>query len=121
QGRWGQATASAAGLSLCVTLVGSIPVAVLGFAFGGILGLTFAAVAVMLPGLLLQDAWRLAFFGLGRPDKACLNDAAYLLLEAVGFLTLAYVGNANMYSLILVWGAAGYATAALGVWQSGVI
>ena len=39
--------------------------------------LAFIALGLTLPGLLLQDSWRYAFFALGRGSQALLNDTVW--------------------------------------------
>ena len=41
--------------------------------------LAFLALGLTLPGLLLQDSWRYAFFALGRGSQAFLNDTVWTL------------------------------------------
>ncbi len=50
---------------------------VVGLALPGSLGLTFIALGVGFPPLLLQDSWRFAFFAAGRPAQALLNDLVW--------------------------------------------
>src|SRR5436309_12339596 len=70
---WRRAVASSAGTTLSVGLVLGAAVAIAGGVLGGSLGLAFVALALCLPGLLLQDGWRFAFFTCGRGAQAFLN------------------------------------------------
>ena len=71
---WRRATAGSTGTALLVGLAtGTIALAA-GLLIGGTTGLAFVALGLMLPGLLLQDSWRYAFFALGRGHHALIND-----------------------------------------------
>jgi len=115
---WKEASSAAVGtaLSLAVAIGGVVLAgALLG---GGVVGTAFAAVAVMLPGLIVQDSWRQAFFCAGRPQSACLNDLAFLLLQISGYVLLARYAEFTVANLILVWGAAASAAAIIGSIQT---
>ncbi|MGQ7294797.1 oligosaccharide flippase family protein [Quadrisphaera sp. KR29] len=69
------------------------------------LGSALLALGLALPCLLLQDAWRQAFFTAGRPRDAAVGD----VLWAAGVFAIAGVlhltGSAGVFSLICAWGA----------------
>ena len=118
---WAQAARAATGLTLSLAILIGAPATLVSLAVGGFAGRTFAAVAAMLPGLLMQDAWRLAFFSLGRPGRACWNDALYLAVQLFGFALLAEMGAVSEVSLILAWGIAALVAGVFGVVQSGIV
>lgn len=64
------------------------------------------ALALTLPGLMLQDALRLAFIAEGRPRAAAVNDLVWgvLQLGAAAALLLTDVPSATLF--VLTWGAA---------------
>lgn len=78
----------------------------------------FVMLAVLLPGLLTQDAWRMAFYCLGRPQQAFWNDLGFLGLQVIGFLGLAIATEMDMLHLLAVWGAAAYLCAGLASLQA---
>jgi hypothetical protein len=74
--------------------------------------------ALILPGLLLQDAWRYVFFAEGQPRKAMLNDLVWLLSQAVVFSLLILSHRADALALYLGWGLTGGLAAVFGCWQA---
>ncbi|MBO1750296.1 oligosaccharide flippase family protein [Actinotalea sp. BY-33] len=75
------------------------------------------ALSLCLPGLLVQDAWRQIFFGLGRGHSALVNDLVWLL-AMVPLVALALgSGETSSTRLVLAWGAAATAAALVGGWQ----
>ncbi|WP_433021640.1 hypothetical protein [Kribbella sp. CA-294648] len=79
------------------------------------------AFAVTLPGLLLQDAWRWAFFVVGEGQKAFLNDLIWLLAMGAIFAGLYLTGSATAFSLTLGWGLGAVIAAVAGRFQAGVM
>lgn len=118
---WRQATSCAVGTALAIATALAAATLVGAWAGGGVIGAVFAATAIMLPGLVVQDAWRQAFFAARRPGAACLNDLALLVVQVVGYVLLAQFSSVTMVSLILVWGAAASLAALLGAAQARVV
>jgi len=81
----------------------------------------FLALGLTLPGLLLQDSWRYAFFALGRGRQAFLNDMVWglALLPALAFLR--ETGQTNVSWFVFAWGAAATVAAAVGPLQARVV
>ena len=102
-------TAFAIGLGAAVPLLG------LGLSLGGAVGHALAAVGLLLPGLLVHDAWRVAFTAQGRPDQAALIDGTWLLVQVGGVAGLLSMGIDSPVPYLLAWGVAAAAAAALGV------
>jgi O-antigen/teichoic acid export membrane protein len=78
------------------------------------------AFALTMPGLLLQDAWRWAFFVVGEGRKAFLNDLIWLLVMLAIMGALYLVGAASAFSLTLAWGLGAMVAAVAGRFQAGV-
>lgn len=76
------------------------------------------ALALILPGLLLQDAWRYVFFAEGQPRRAMLNDLVWLLSQAVVFSLLVLSHRTDALALCLGWGATGGLAAIFGCLQA---
>lgn len=74
------------------------------------------ALAVVIPGLMLQDAWRVLFFVRGRGRSACLNDLVWALALPVTFLVA--MRHPSAASMTLAWGAAGCIAAGFGLLQT---
>ncbi|HET6292291.1 MAG TPA: hypothetical protein VFG33_02920 [Kribbella sp.] len=79
------------------------------------------AFAVTMPGLLLQDAWRWAFFVIGEGRRAFLNDLVWLVAMGVIFAGLYLTGSATAFSLTLAWGLGAVVAAVVGRFQAGVM
>ncbi|MEU4601842.1 hypothetical protein AB0F43_02565 [Kribbella sp. NPDC023972] len=78
------------------------------------------AFAVTMPGLLLQDAWRWAFFVVGEGRRAFVNDLIWLLAMLAIFGGLYLSGTASAFSLTLGWGLGAVIAAVAGRFQAGV-
>ena len=76
------------------------------------------AFAVTMPGLLLQDAWRWAFFVVGEGGRAFLNDLIWLLAMGVFFAALYLADAATAFSLTLAWGLGAVVAAIAGRFQT---
>ncbi|MFF5720650.1 hypothetical protein [Streptomyces buecherae] len=115
---WRVAVARASGTALGVgAAVGAVCV-ILGLALGGRVGFAFAGLGVVLPGLLLQDAWRFSFFAAGDGRKAFVNDVVWGVALVPAMVVAARVGSVTAY--VLAWGASATVAAAYGCHQSGI-
>ncbi|MDQ0708050.1 O-antigen/teichoic acid export membrane protein [Arthrobacter woluwensis] len=76
------------------------------------------ALAVSLPGLMLQDAWRQVFFSAARGSGAFLNDLLWLLFMIPGFAWLMLSSSHSVAAYVLAWGLAGTAAAVCGLLQA---
>ncbi|MGW2261758.1 hypothetical protein ACWCXE_28750 [Streptomyces sp. NPDC001780] len=115
---WRGAAARSSGTALGVgATVGAACLAV-GLALGGSVGTAFACLGVLLPGLLLQDAWRYAFFAAGTGRKAFVNDLVWGVALVPALVVAARVGSVAAY--LLAWGGSAAVAAAYGCVQSGI-
>ena len=116
---WRDAVSKAAGTAITVGLVVGAGCALVGIGLGGALGSALLALAVVLPGLLLQDAWRYAFFAAGQGRNAFLNDLTWGL-ALIPLVALATRQHGVTWFLI-AWGGAGCIAGLVGVLQSGIL
>ena len=73
-----------------------------------------------LPGLLLQDCWRFAFFASGAAARpASTTPSGPVLLPALVLLRSAHL--VNVFWFVLAWGAAATVAAAVGPLQARVM
>lgn len=115
---WRAAVARSSGTALGVgAALGAVSV-VAGLALGGRLGPAFACLGVVLPGLLLQDAWRFAFFAAGTGRKAFVNDLVWGVALVPAMVVAARVGSVEAF--VLAWGASAAVAAVYGCFQSGI-
>jgi O-antigen/teichoic acid export membrane protein len=109
-----------AGAAVAFALVPAAAMLLAGGIVGGAVGPMLVATAVLLPGLLLQDAWRMVFFAAGRPGAAAANDAAWGVVQLGLALAVSAAGRGSAVGYLLAWGLAGWVAAALGVAQAGI-
>jgi len=118
---WRRATAGCTGTALLVGLVAGACALAAGAVIGGTTGLAFLALGITLPGLLLQDSWRYAFFALGRGYHAFVNDTIWAAVQIPLLVFLKSSGHANVFTFVLAWGAAAAAGAAVAPLQGRVM
>ncbi|EFC84819.1 hypothetical protein [Parafrankia sp. EUN1f] len=114
------AAGSTTGACLAFGAVLSLPTVLVGFVLGGRVGSGLVIMGFVLPGLLLQDAWRYVFFAQGVPVKAFVNDVAWALVQVVGLSVLIRRGVEQSPPMLLAWGVAALVAALLGVAQAGL-
>lgn len=114
------AAAAGVGTALAIGATGGAGCLLAGAALGGPVGTALLALGVVLPGLLVQDAWRLVFFAEARPRAAVVNDTTWAVLQVGAVLLLVELGVGAVGPLTLAWGLAACAAALLGLRQSGV-
>ncbi|AZM50562.1 hypothetical protein DMB38_04380 [Streptomyces sp. WAC 06738] len=115
---WREATARASGTALGAGAALGVPCLVGGLAAGGEVGTAFACLGVVLPGLLLQDAWRFAFFAAGTGRKAFVNDVVWGVGCVPALVVAARAGG--VAGFVLAWGGSAAVAAAYGCLQSGI-
>ncbi|MWA09414.1 hypothetical protein E5671_09550 [Streptomyces sp. BA2] len=115
---WRAAVARSSGTALGVGAAIGAACLVAGLAVGGRVGPAFACLGVVLPGLLLQDAWRYAFFSAGAGRKAFVNDLVWGVALVPAMVVAAHVGSVAAF--VLAWGASATVAAGYGCLQSGI-
>ena len=83
--------------------------------------LAFLALGLTLPGLLLQDSWRYAFFAVGRGSQAFLNDTVWTLSLLPALVLLRVTHHGTVFWFVLAWGAAATVAACVGPLQARVL
>ncbi|WP_338673463.1 hypothetical protein V1460_10405 [Streptomyces sp. SCSIO 30461] len=117
-GSWRGAVARSSGTALGVGAVIGAVCLVSGPALGGSVGPAFTCLGVILPGLLLQDAWRYSFFAAGTGRKAFVNDVVWGLALVPAMVVAARAGSVAAF--VLAWGASAAVAAVYGCFQSGI-
>ena len=107
----------AAATALFVTSACSIAIAVVGLAIGGVVGPVLVALAVLLPGLALQDLLRFVLIVGGHAKRTFLNDLFWLVIQ-VPLMILAGTAGSGAVAVLVAWGVAGNLAALLGFWQT---
>lgn len=110
-------TTRSLGASLSLGLIVSSGLLVWALLVDGPQSSAAVALALVLPGLILQDGARMAFFAWARPQGATLLDGVWAILQLAGLGVVFALGPSSAASIVLVWGLAAAASAALGVWM----
>lgn len=114
-GDYRRAVGMSTGTAVVLGLTCGLAVVLVGALLGGAVGGALAAVGVALPGLLLHDAWRMAFIVQGRPERAVLLDVVSVVLQVVAVVGLLRLDVDDPVPFVLAWGAAASLAAVVGV------
>ncbi len=112
--RWHRATSAATGTALLVGIAAGSLCIVAGLLLPSPLGPVFVALGVGLPGLVLQDSFRFAFFATGRGFTAFINDLFWTVLLVLGLVVLHTQGDGSAARCLLVFGGTAALAALLG-------
>lgn len=113
-----RADGASVGAALMVGLVAGGCCAIAAVALAEPLRGTLFALALVMPGLLLQDAWRFVFFSRGRPSAAVANDGCWALVQ-IGLMALVIAGTRGSAALFLgAWGLAAGTAGLVGCAQA---
>ncbi len=118
---WRRAVAKCTGTALVVGMVTGASSLAAAAVLSGTARLAFLALGLTLPGLLLQDSWRYAFFAVGRGSQAFLNDAVWTLAIVPPMLFLRFTHHSTVFLFVLAWGLAATVAACVGPIQARVI
>ena len=118
---WRRAVRSCTGTALLVGLVVGTGVLGVGMLLGGTARLAFLALGLTLPGLMLQDSWRFAFFSLGRGFQAFLNDTIWAVAMIPALIFLRLTGHASVFWFVFAWGVAATVAGAFGSLQARIV
>lgn len=113
--RW--AARAGAFTTLTAGLVIGALTALVGLAVGGSLGAILLVLAIVLPGLNLQDYLRYVLIVSGRANRAFVNDLVWVVLM-VPAMVLVIDNDGGASFLLLAWGVAGNLAALLGFAQA---
>jgi O-antigen/teichoic acid export membrane protein len=119
---WRELTSRASGLVVTAGVVAGAIFAVAGLVVGtsSELGRALLAVAVLAPGLALQEFWRVASFASRRAKTAAANDFYWAVGQTVVFAAVLLTTRITAAESILAWGAGAWVAAALGMVQLSV-
>ena len=116
---WRQGAAGAAGGALVTGIALGLVCVAVGLVAGGALAAALVPLGFALPGLLVQDCWRFAFFALGRGALAFRNDLAWAGVQVLAFSALILSDARSLAWIMAAWGGSALAAAALGCAQAG--
>lgn len=114
-----RAIGDSAGAALLTGVTLGAVAAGVGLVVPGLTGTLLVALGCLMPALVLQDHWRLAFFASGRPKAAFINDSVWALLQIGTIVLLIWGGRGETLAYLLAWGGSAAAAAVLGIRQAG--
>ena len=118
---WRSAVAACTGTATVVGMAAGVCVLGAAALLDGTAKGAFIALGLTLPGLLLQDSWRYAFFALGRGGQAFLNDVVWASALLPALIFLRATGHTNVSWFVFAWGATAAVAATAGSLQARVV
>jgi O-antigen/teichoic acid export membrane protein len=118
---WRRGAAAVTGTAIVIGLASSLVALAIALAGDGALRAAFLALALVLPGLTVQDAWRFAFFADGRGRDAFLNDLVWAVTQLSAFVIAIALGQGTVFWAVIAWGGAATLAAFIGVAQARVV
>ncbi|MBI3748720.1 MAG: hypothetical protein HY262_07735, partial [Chloroflexi bacterium] len=104
--------AESTGVALLLGVIGTGVSLAIGAVVGGDLGMALIALAVAMPGLLVQDAWRFVLFTSRRGQTAIVNDLIAMLVMAGLIVGIVVLDLDSVTAVMLSWGGGSAAAAA---------
>ena len=116
---WRTGAAAATGAALVLGALAGLCCIGAAFLFSGALRPTLLVLGVGMPGLILQDTWRSAFFSHLRGRSAFGNDLAWAIAQVVFVVVVLVAGMRSTPAFIAAWAGAAAVAALFGIVQSG--
>lgn len=117
---WRSAVAAASGTAWATGLLAGLICLTIGMLLPPQVGVAFIALAVGLPGILLQDSCRFAFFSCGRGDRAFVNDLIWTVLQLAALGALLATHSVSVLSCMLAFSLSATVAAGIAVLQVGI-
>ena len=118
---WREGAANATGMALVLGAVAGVACIAASFLFGGTLRPSLIVLGVSMPGLIVQDTWRSAFFCHLRGAYAFANDLAWAIAQVALVAAVLVVGARSSPAFILAWAGAANVAAVFGSVQAGFL
>ena len=115
-----RATGQAAGAAVVFGVVTGGLCALAALLVGGQARMALLALAVSLPGLVLQETWRHTSFAAGRPRAATVNDLLWAVAQFILLGLLIARGEKSVFLITLAWGASALMAGLFGIAQTRV-
>ncbi len=119
--QWRRASSAASATALAVGVVTGLLSLLAGLLLPDPVGPAFLALGVGLPGLMLQDSWRFAFFADGRGSRALTNDVVWTVLLVLALFGLHAFGFATVSNCLLAFGGTASLAAVVGAFQADLL
>ncbi|MCD6639298.1 MAG: hypothetical protein LT071_05230 [Nocardioides sp.] len=118
---WRRGVAGAAGTSLVAGAFAGLACVLLGLlVLPDSVAPAFIALGAVLPAILLQDSYRFAFFAIGRPALALVNDLVWGVLLTLVLVVLVVSERGSTVTYLLAFGGTAGLAAFAGLRRSGV-
>jgi O-antigen/teichoic acid export membrane protein len=114
---WRRAVSAATATAMATGVLCGLLCLVLGLLLPGDLGTAFIALGIGLPGILLQDSYRFAFFSCGRGERAFVNDLLWGVLQILALFWLLWTGHLTVFTSLLAFGVTATLAAGIGMAQ----
>jgi O-antigen/teichoic acid export membrane protein len=118
---WRTGVAAATGVALVLGAAAGVVCIAAAFAFGGTLRGSLLVLGIGMPGLIVQDTWRTAFFSRLRGRTAFGNDLVWALAQVVLVAAVLVAGTRSVPAFIAAWAGAAAFAALFGIVQSGFV
>ena len=103
---WRRGAAAATGTAAVIGFASAIGALLIAMASDGALSAAFLALALVLPGLMVQDAWRFAFFADNRGRDAFINDLVWAIVQISAYIIAIALGRGTVFWAVIAWGGA---------------
>jgi O-antigen/teichoic acid export membrane protein len=119
---WRDITSHASGAVVIggVIVGGAFAIVSLAVGVSSSLGQALLAVAVLAPGMALQEFWRVASFAAQRARTAAANDAFWAIGQVAAFAFVLTSGKVTVAGGLFAWGVGAWVGAGLGILQLSV-
>lgn len=121
QAQWKDAAGASTGFALVLSLLAAAGLLLAGALTQGDLRTSLMLMALILPALLVQDAWRFVFFAQGRPARAAGNDLIWTVVQVGLLIAAGLAGPITIPRAIGAWGVAAAVAAVAGALQAGCV
>jgi O-antigen/teichoic acid export membrane protein len=119
---WREGAKAAAGASLATGALGAAVCLLVAALTQGSVQSAYLVLAIVLPGLLLQDCWRFALIARGAPRLTFLVDLAWGIALVPLFLFVELQGGGvTVVAPLLAWGASAAFSAVIGAYLAGIL
>jgi O-antigen/teichoic acid export membrane protein len=118
---WREGASAATGVALVLGAIAGVLCVGASFLFDGTLRPSLIVLGLSMPGLIVQDTWRSAFFCHLRGTYAFANDLAWAIAQVVLVAAVLAVGQRSTPAFILAWAGAANVAAVFGIVQAGFL
>ena len=118
---WERGARRTTGAALILGTLSGLGMAAVSLLFSGTFATSLLVMGICMPGLIVQDTWRTAFFSQMRGRSAFANDFVWALAQVVLIGAVLVTNHRTTPAFILAWGLAASVAAVYGSVQSGIL